>query len=58
MNRVHALSLVLVFILVMATVTALSIYMQTSNDAMVPVYVGVAFGGNTAEQAKLLIDKT
>ena len=61
MNRVHVLSLILIIILVLATATALISYTQSSSqtaNASPSVYVGVAFGGNTPEQAKLLIDRT
>ncbi len=58
MNRVHVLSLVLVFILLVAAAALISYSQSSNNPKISSVYVGVAFGGNTTEQAKLLIDKT
>lgn len=61
MNRLHVLSLILIIILILATAAALLSYTESSNEtanASASVYVGVAFGGNTTEQAKLLIDRT
>lgn len=58
MKTEHILSLILTAILLIATVSLLVSYSQSSgNQQKAPVYVGVAFGGNTTEQAKLLIDK-
>src|ERR1035437_3534161 len=58
MKTEHILSLILIVILLVATVSLLVSYTQSSNGQKDPVYVGIAFGGNTTEQAKLLIDKT
>ena len=58
MKRMYALSLFLVIILLLAFGTLLVSYTQGSNDPSPSVYVGVAFGGTTTEQAKLLIDRT
>jgi hypothetical protein len=54
----HILSLILMFILLVSTVSLLVSYTQSSNQQKDTVYVGVAFGGNTTTQAKLLIDRT
>src|SRR5665647_1021162 len=58
MKKVHILSLILIIILLTASATLLVSYTQSSNQPQRPVYVGVAFGGNTTAQAKLLIDRT
>ena len=58
MKTEHILSLILIVILLIATVSLLVSYTQSSNSQKDPVYVGVAFGGNTTAQAKLLIDRT
>ena len=58
MKKVHLLSLILIIILLTASATLLVSYTQSSNQPQRPVYVGVAFGGNTTAQAKLLIDRT
>ena len=58
MKTQHILSLILIVILLIATVSLLVSYTQSSNEQKDPVYVGIAFGGNTTDQAKLLIDKT
>ncbi len=58
MKTAHILSLILIVILLIATASLLVSYTQSSNSQKDPVYVGVAFGGNTTAQAKLLIDKT
>ncbi len=58
MKRTHAFSVFLVITLLLAFGTLLVSYTQGSNDPSPSVYVGVAFGGTTAEQAKLLIDRT
>jgi hypothetical protein len=56
MKRMHVLALLLAFIVLAASATLLVSYTQSSNDPP-QVYVGVAFGGTTVEQAKLLIDR-
>lgn len=58
MKQVHILSLILIIILLVASATLFVSYTQSSDSKKTPVYVGVAFGGNTTAQAKLLIDKT
>jgi hypothetical protein len=55
MKRMHVLALILAIIVLLSSATLIASYTQ-SNDPQ--VYVGVAFGGNTVEQAKLLIDRT
>jgi hypothetical protein len=45
-------------ILLVASAVLLVTYTQSLNGKRDPVYVGIAFGGDTATQAKLLIDKT
>ncbi len=59
MKKEHVLSLILVIILLISTISLWVSYTQSSNiPQKKPFYVGVAFGGNTTEQAKLLIDRT
>lgn len=58
MKTEHILSLILIVILLISTVSLLVSYTQSSSDQKDPVYVGVAFGGNTTAQTKLLIDRT
>jgi hypothetical protein len=57
MNRVHAFAIVLIAVLVGASAAALVAYTQSSNTKTPSAYVGVAFGGTTLNQAKLLIDR-
>jgi hypothetical protein len=58
MKRAHILSIILIAIILTATVTLLVSYTQSSNQQKGPVYVGVAFCGNTTTtQAKALIDR-
>ena len=57
MKKAHILSLILIVILIVATISLLVSYSQSSNPKKNPVYVGVAFCGNTTDQAKLLIDR-
>ncbi len=58
MKKLHVISLILIIILLITTVTILVSYTQSSNEPKANVYVGIAFGGNTTAQAKLIIDKT
>jgi hypothetical protein len=59
MKQLHILSLVLIIILFSASAALLVSYSQNSSDSQRdPVYVGVAFGGDTVAQAKLIIDRT
>jgi hypothetical protein len=58
MKRAYILSLILIAIILTATVTLLVSYTQNNNQQKGPVYVGVAFCGNTTTtQAKVLIDR-
>lgn len=57
MNRVHLFAIVLIAILVVASAAVLIAYTQSSNTKTPSVYVGVAFGGTTINQAVLLIDR-
>ncbi len=58
MKRVHIISFILIIALLSSTATLLVSYTQIpSNQLKDPVYVGVAFGGNTTQQAKLIIDR-
>jgi hypothetical protein len=57
MKQGHIRSLILIIILLASSVALLVSYTQSSNKQKDPVYVGVAFGGNTTTQAKLLIDR-
>jgi hypothetical protein len=56
-KRVHILSLILIIVILAATVSLLVSYPQSNNQQKDPVYVGVAFCGNTTTQAKALIDR-
>lgn len=58
MKQVHIFAIMLTTILLVASTTLLVTYTQSLNGKKDPVYVGVAFGGDTVAQAKLLIDKT
>jgi hypothetical protein len=58
MKQVHILAIVLTVILLTASATLLVSYTQSLTSQKIPVYVGVAFGGDTVAQAKLLIDRT
>lgn len=58
MKHVHILSLILIAVLLTASATLLVSYTQSINSRKDPIYVGVAFGGDTTAQAKLLIDRT
>jgi len=58
MKTEHILSLILVAVLLVSTVSLLVSYTQSSNSKKDPVYVGVAYGGNTTIGAKILIDRT
>jgi hypothetical protein len=59
LKREHLLSLILATILIISTVSLLVSHTQSSGiQQKKPFYVGVAFGGNTTDQAKLLIDRT
>jgi hypothetical protein len=57
MNRVHAFAILLIAVLVVASAAALMAYTQSSNTKTPSVYLGVAFGGTTVQQAKLLVDR-
>jgi hypothetical protein len=58
MKQVHILAIVLTVILLTASATLLVSYTQSLTSQKSPVFVGVAFGGDTVAQAKLLIDRT
>ena len=58
MKKELSLSLTLTVILLIATASLLFSYTQSSSQQKTPIYVGIAFGGNTTTQAKLLIDRT
>ncbi len=57
MKQIHLLSLILIVILIAASATYLVSYVQSSNQPKTPVYVGIAWGGNTTESGRLLIDR-
>jgi hypothetical protein len=57
MNRVHLLSLILIIIILTATVSLLVSFTQNNSTLKAPVYIGVAFCGNTTTQAFSLIDR-
>ncbi len=58
MKRLRILSVVMILIIVTATLSLFVTSSQSDKQANDPVYVGVAFGGTTIDQAKLLIDRT
>ena len=58
MKQVRIFAIVLTAILLAASATLLVSYTQSLNNQKNFVYVGIAFGGDTVAQAKLLIDKT
>ena len=60
MKRAHILTLTLIIIILAASASLLVSYTQSDNSSQQtdPVYVGVAYGGNSTAQAKLIIDKT
>ena len=57
MKRARVLSIVVILLLISASAAFLVSYSQSSNKQRQLVYVGVAFGGETVPQAKLLIDR-
>jgi hypothetical protein len=57
MNKVHVSAIILIAVLVVAFAAALVAYTQSSNTKTPSAYVGVAFGGTTVDQAKLLVDR-
>lgn len=57
MNRVHLSALVLIGILALALAAALVAHTQSSSTKKPSVFVGVAFGGTTVDQAELLVDR-
>jgi hypothetical protein len=57
MKRAHILSLTLCIIVLVASVSLLVSYTQSSSQPKNPPYVGVAFCGNTTIQAQALIDR-
>ena len=58
MKQVRILAIVLTIILLTASTAFLVSHSQSYNSQKETVYVGVAFGGDTVPQAKLIIDKT
>ena len=57
MKQPHIISLILIGILLFATLSLLVSHIQNIDRQKDTVYVGVAFGGSTTAQAKLLIDR-
>ena len=57
MDKVHLLSFALIAILIAATISLLVSSSAPFNQQKDQVYLGVAFGGTTVQQAKLLIDR-
>ena len=53
----HVLSLILIIILIAASATFLVSYVQSDTQPKAPVYVGIAYGGNTTAEAKLVVDR-
>ncbi|MCL2686554.1 MAG: hypothetical protein FWE73_09240 [Candidatus Bathyarchaeota archaeon] len=60
MKQIHLFSIILILVLLISSTVLLVFYTQSSNQTIVkePVYFGIAFCGETVEQAKILIDKT
>lgn len=60
MKKEYVFSLILIFILLITTLSLFVSYNQSSNcqNLQDPIYIGVAFGGETVTQAKLIIDRT
>jgi len=60
MKQIHLISIILVIVLLISSTALMVSYTQSNNQILpkTPVYVGIAFCGETVEQAKLLIDKT
>jgi hypothetical protein len=58
MNRLHVTATILLMILILSTAAALVAYTKSSDPKTSSTYIGVAFGGTTTSQAKLLIDRT
>ncbi|MCW4003313.1 MAG: hypothetical protein NWE95_05305 [Candidatus Bathyarchaeota archaeon] len=58
MKRARILTLTLVIIILAASTSLLVSYTSNNPQQSDPVYVGVAYGGNSTTQAKLIIDKT
>jgi hypothetical protein len=52
------LTLTLIIIILVASTSLLVSYTSNNHQQNDPVYVGVAYGGNSTAQAKLLIDRT
>ncbi|MDR1992645.1 MAG: hypothetical protein LBQ98_03985 [Nitrososphaerota archaeon] len=61
MKQSHLIAIILILILLISTTTLLVAHTQSSNE-IIPkknnTYFGIAYCGNTTEQAKILIDKT
>ncbi len=58
MKQLAIISFVIILILLIATLSLLHAYSQNENQSRDAVFVGIAFGGTTVEQAKILIDRT
>ncbi len=59
LKTAHLLSLILIAIIVLATFSILaSPTLSVDEKPQAPVYIGVAYGGNSTEGAKLVIDRT
>jgi hypothetical protein len=57
MNRVHVVAIFFIIILIFTAAATLVAYSQSSNSKNPAVYVGIAFGGTTVEQAEHLIER-
>jgi hypothetical protein len=57
-KRVHLISIVMILIILFATLSLFAFSTLEDIPAQNSTYVGVAFGGTTVEQAKVLIDRT
>jgi hypothetical protein len=56
-KKAYILSIGLIFILLAASATLLVSYSQSGTQPIAPVYVGIAYGGTTVAEAKLVIDR-
>ena len=60
MKQIHLFSILLILVLLISSIALLVNYTKNSNQTIVeePIYFGLAFCGETVEEAKILIDKT
>ena len=58
MKRLPILSVAMILIILTAALSLFVASSESGKQPKTPVYVGIAFGGTTVDQAKLLIDRT